>query len=204
MYAPFDYVTRLGDAPRQSSVALIQTNSRRVKDQERIARAVEEHFQQVGIGVSQAVTTDALIGMVTRIMDFFIYFLLLMAVLMGAVGGLGLASTMSLNVLERTREIGVMRAIGASSLSIVGMFVVEGVLVGVLSWLLALPLSYPGSRLFSDLIGEILLEMPLDFRYSVNGVVLWLVVVSVLSALASLWPALRAARVSVREALAYE
>jgi len=107
-------------------------------------------------------------------------------------------------VVERTREIGVMRAIGASSLAIVGMFVVEGMMVGALSWLLAMPLSYPGARLFSDLIGEILLEMPLDFKYSVNGVVFWLLIVSVISALASLWPALRATKVSVREALAYE
>jgi putative ABC transport system permease protein len=98
----------------------------------------------------------------------------------------------------------VMRAIGASSLVIAGMFVVEGVLVGVLSWLLAMPLSYPGARLFSDLIGDILLEMPLDFRYSTSGLVLWLVIVTVLAALASVWPALRATKVSVREALAYE
>ena len=67
-----------------------------------------------------------------------------------------------------------------------------------------MPLSYPGARLFSDLIGEILLEMPLDFKYSMSGVVLWLLIVSVLAALASLWPALAATKVSVREALAYE
>ena len=46
--------------------------------------------------------------------------------------------------------------------------------------------------------------MPLDFRYSVGGLVLWLVIVTVLSAIASLWPALRATQVSVRETLAYE
>jgi putative ABC transport system permease protein len=48
------------------------------------------------------------------------------------------------------------------------------------------------------------LEMPLDFKFSVDGAVLWLGVVLALSAVASLWPALRATRVSVREALAYE
>jgi putative ABC transport system permease protein len=58
--------------------------------------------------------------------------------------------------------------------------------------------------LFSDLIGQALLEMPLQFVYSAGGMVLWLLIVVVLSALASLWPALQATRVSVREALAYE
>ena len=51
---------------------------------------------------------------------------------------------------------------------------------------------------------EQLLQMPLDFRFSIGGWVLWLVIVAVLSALASLWPALRATQVSVRESLAYE
>ena len=109
-----------------------------------------------------------------------------------------------MNVVERTREIGVMRAIGACSRTIVGMFVAEGVLIGGLSWLLAVPLSVPGARLFSDLIGEVVLAMPLDFVYSAGGMVLWLLIVVVLSALASLWPALRAAQLSIREALAYE
>jgi putative ABC transport system permease protein len=132
------------------------------------------------------------------------YLMLAMAVLAAVVGSVGLASTMSINVVERKREIGVMRAIGATSASILGIFCVEGVLVGVLSWLLASPLSYPGARLFSAVIGKQLLQMPLDFRFSVGGWVLWLVIVAVLSALASLWPALRATQVSVWESLAYE
>ena len=51
-----------------------------------------------------------------------------MALLIVAVGGISLASTMSMNVLERTREIGVMRAIGARNADILQMVIVEGVL----------------------------------------------------------------------------
>jgi len=130
--------------------------------------------------------------------------MLVMAVLAAIVGSVGLASTMSINVVERRREIGVMRAIGAPSAAILGIFITEGALVGVLSWLLATPLSYPGARAFSAVIGNQLFQMPLDFRYSALGLVLWLVIVAALSALASLWPALRATQVSVRESLAYE
>jgi putative ABC transport system permease protein len=78
------------------------------------------------------------------------------------------------------------------------------VLIGVLSWLLALPFSYPGARVFSNMIGIQLLELPLEFSYSLSGTGLWLAIVVTVSALASLWPALRAARISVRETLAYE
>jgi putative ABC transport system permease protein len=98
----------------------------------------------------------------------------------------------------------VMRAIGASSNNIVGIFIVEGILLGLLSVLFAIPLSYPGSRLVSDAMGNMLFKMPMYFRYSVNGTFVWLAVMLVLATLASLWPALRAARLSVRETLAYE
>ncbi len=132
-----------------------------------------------------------------------LYILLMMALLAAVVGSIGLMGTMSINVVERTREIGVMRAIGATSVAIVEVFVVEGVLVGVLSWLLAVPFSYPGGQLFSDLVGQTM-HIPFHYSYSVGGVMTWLLIVIVLSASASLWPALRAMRVSVREALAYE
>jgi putative ABC transport system permease protein len=132
------------------------------------------------------------------------YLMLAMAVLAAIVGSVGLASTMSINVVERKREIGVMRSIGATSAAILSIFCLEGALVGVLSWLLATPLSYPGARVFSAVIGDQLFQMPMDFSYSVSGLVLWLVIVVTLSALASLWPSLRATQVSVRESLAYE
>jgi putative ABC transport system permease protein len=127
-----------------------------------------------------------------------------MAILAAVVGGIGLMGTMSINVVERGREIGVMRAIGATSLSVAGIFVIEGMFVGALSWLLAVPISYPGALAFSNVVGTAVLELPLDFKFSVDGAVLWLGIVLALSAVASLWPALRATRVSVREALAYE
>jgi putative ABC transport system permease protein len=132
-----------------------------------------------------------------------LYLLLVMALLAATVGSIGLMGTMSINVVERTREIGVMRANGATSAAIAGIFVVEGVILGVLSWLLALPFSYPGGQLFSDLVGQTM-NLPFGYSYSLGGMMAWLVIVVTLSALASLWPALRATRVSVREALAYE
>jgi putative ABC transport system permease protein len=100
--------------------------------------------------------------------------------------------------VERGREI------GATSLSVAGIFVVEGMFVGALSWLLAVPVSYPGVWAFSSVVGTAVLEMPLDSKFSVDRVMLWLGIVLALSAVTSLWPRLRATRVSVREALAYE
>ena len=130
--------------------------------------------------------------------------MMVMAILAAVVGSVGLTSTMSINVVERSREIGVMRSVGATSLAIVGIFVVEGILIGLISWLFAIPISYPTARLFSHLIGEQIVGMPLDFRFSLEGVAVWFVLVVIFATLASLWPSLRATRVSVRQSLAYE
>ncbi|MGD2147626.1 MAG: ABC transporter permease [Anaerolineae bacterium] len=203
-FVPFDTLAReIGNANRGNFVMLateehdVATHERVIRDIRGIstARRIKPVFFQSGGELRQQ--TGAQFDMITNLM-------LVMAILAAAVGGVGLMTTMSINVVERGREIGVMRAIGASSSSVLGIFIAEGVLVGVLSWLLAVPLSYPGARVFSGVVGRTLLEMPLNFEYSVVGGAAWLGVIVVLSALASLWPALRATQVSVREALAYE
>jgi putative ABC transport system permease protein len=133
-----------------------------------------------------------------------IVFLLIMAVLLAVVGAIGLTGTMSLNVLERTREIGVMRAIGASDGSVFRIVVVEGLLIGLMSWFFGALVAYPMGRLLSDAIGNITMKTSLDYVFSTGGLAMWLVIASVLAVLASLLPARNASRVSVRDVLAYE
>jgi putative ABC transport system permease protein len=133
-----------------------------------------------------------------------VVFLVVMALILAFVGSLGLAGTMSLNVLERIREIGVMRAIGASNFAILQIFLIEGVLIGLISWLLGLVVSWPMSRALSDVVGVSFLQTPLDYAFSGSGAILWLVAVIVLSILASILPAMNATRITVRDVLAYE
>ncbi|MEX2177599.1 MAG: FtsX-like permease family protein [Gemmatimonadaceae bacterium] len=131
-------------------------------------------------------------------------FLGVMAQLMIVVGGLGLASTMSLGVLERTREIGVLRAIGARHRSILTMVQVEGLVIAVLSWLVAIPLSLVMSVALGDAFGRVMLKVPVILVPEAGAVLRWLAVVVVVSIAACAWPAYRAMRVSTRTALSYE
>jgi putative ABC transport system permease protein len=131
-------------------------------------------------------------------------FLVVMSQLMIVVGGLGLASTMSLAVLERTREIGVLRAIGARHVAIMTMLQVEGLVIAVSSWLIAIPLSVPMSVVLARAFARVMIPLPVTLVPELRGVLEWLGVVLVVSVLASAWPAWRASRVTTAAALAYE
>ena len=203
-YAPFDYVAHINHKYGQASTLFIKTQQQNIGTQAEMVRVLEDRLKTAGIGVSKSITIDDIIKSSASRMDFLIRFLLLMSVMAAAIGGLGLAGTMSLNVLERTREIGVMRSIGASSPMVGGIVVVEGMLIGFISWLLAIPLSVPFSYGFNAVLGYAFYHHPLDFSFSSIGLVIWLVIVMFISIVASLLPARQAMTMSIQETLAYE
>ena len=127
-----------------------------------------------------------------------------MGVLIASVGALGLMGTMSTNVLERTREIGVMRAIGASDLAILRIVIVEGVLIGLISWVAGALLAYPVGLALTKTVGAVLFDIAPAFSFSASGVFTWLGIVIALAGFASFLPAWNASRLTVREVLAYE
>ncbi|HJT26652.1 MAG TPA: FtsX-like permease family protein [Pyrinomonadaceae bacterium] len=131
-------------------------------------------------------------------------FLIVMSAIVGGVGGLGLMTTMSLNVLERRREMGVMRALGATPRIVWLMIVAEGVVIGILSWTIAALLAWPVSKAIGDSLVKVMFHSGLDFTFEPLGLVIWMLVSIALSAVASFLPAWRASRVTVREALVYE
>ena len=131
-------------------------------------------------------------------------FLIVTSAIVGGVGGLGLMTTMSLNVLERRREMGVMRALGATPRLIWLMIVAEGIVIGLLSWTIAALLAWPISKAIGDFLVQVMFRSRLDFTFEPLGLVIWLLVSIGLSGLASFLPAWNASRTTVREALAYE
>ena len=128
----------------------------------------------------------------------------MMALLTAFVGSIGLAGTMGMNVLERTREIGIMRAIGAVDADIIKTVVIEGVLIGLISWVLAIALSFPISMLLLNIVGKAMINAVMPMALTPWGIIIWLGVVLLLAAVASMVPARSAARLTIREVLAYE
>ena len=128
--------------------------------------------------------------------------LAVMAVLIGVVGSITLSGVLSLGVIERQREIGVMRAIGASSWDVARLFIGEGLILGWLSWVIAMPISLVASRLMTEALSAAL-GMEIVYHYTPRGAIMWLVIITFLAILASGLPARRATKLSVRESLAY-
>ena len=122
------------------------------------------------------------------------------------VSALGMASATGINIMERTREIGLLRAIGATPRMIFQLFVIEGMIISVTSILLGLLLAWPLSMLASGIFGTLMLGEGATLRYafSVEGFLITLLTTLVFGWLASRIPAQKATGVSTREALSYE
>ena len=150
-------------------------------------------------GDSTVATANALIGQ----FNFLVVLLGIMAVVIGAVGSIALSGALALSVMERRREIGVMRAIGASSWTIFRLFIGEGLILGWLSWLVALSVIVPAGKLMVQALGQTF-NLDIIYKYQPTGAILWFVIITILAVLASWLPARGATRISVRESLAYQ
>ena len=126
-----------------------------------------------------------------------------MGLVMIAVGAMGLASTLGLALLERRREIGVLRAIGAGDGAILAMVQVEGLTLVALAWLASLPLALPISALLEAAFGRIMFAVPWRLVPSAGTALAWLGLMALISLLACALPARRALRIPAAQALAY-
>ena len=204
LYVNYDYLARVANRVGEADALLVRTQAHDMDSVEAQSNALEEHFEHMGLQVSMISTLPRERADAEAIFDAIVALLLVMAILLALVGGLGLMGTMSINVLERTREIGVLRAIGAPNRGVAQVFILEGITIGLLSWLMGALLAIPLTQGLNSALGTATMGTALTYSYSMPGLWLWLVVVLILSALASFIPARNASRLTVREVLAYE
>lgn len=134
----------------------------------------------------------------TQSVNTSIIFLLIMAILTAIVGSIGLTGTMSINVLERNREIGVMMTSGA-----VNVVIIEGLIIGLIARILAIGLSFPISSLPLAVIREVMMGPAITLSFTPLGI-LFSPGVVLLSVFSSILPARNTTRLMINEPLAYE
>jgi putative ABC transport system permease protein len=200
---PGTFVSATGQPVELTNAVRIVMREHDKESMTSITRDVEGALAAGNVSV-KATVSEALLGeAISGHVYIFIVALMMISTVMAVVGALGLASSMGTSVIERTREFGVMRAIGAKSRIILRNIISEGVFIGLMSWVIALPLSIPISLGIGYLIGMMSFRSPLPLIVSPMGLVIWFLVLVIGSIAASAYPAQQASRLTVRETLAY-
>jgi putative ABC transport system permease protein len=202
------YTTAAGFAdamrqPQRVNQLRIATNSHDEQTRTAVADAVDSALSRAGIKVQAAASVSRSEAISEGHLGPILMIVLAIAVAMGVVGGIGLASTMSTNTLDRTRELGVMHAIGAPPKAVRRIVVAEGVFLALISCLVAILPALALTAVLGAGLGNLFMDAPLPFRVSWLSVGIWLVLAILGAALATDAAATRASRITVREALAY-
>ena len=203
-YVSLEVFSRRTNTVSQTKMLRISYADRSKENAVRKNREVEGLLEKENISVSSTIPVWLLHNAVAAHMKVLVNSLLAMAILMALVGTLGLMSTMSMNILERTREIGIMRAIGATPKKISALIVWEGLLIGSMSIFIAFALSLILSTYLGRLIGNMAFRTPLSLTISGLALGIWILIIILGSYAATLYPARRANKITTREALAYE
>jgi len=203
-YAPREYIEHVTHLANRSFSFRVVTEQHDRASQNRVADELDRFFREHGFKVRQAQSGSASLDTAVDSLDTLVIFLLIMAILTAIVGAMGLTGTMGMNVLERTREIGIMRAIGADDRAVMRTVIAEGIVIGSISFVLAVILSVPITYGLSYIVSVAVFETSITVIFTYLGYVIWLGLVLVLSTIASIVPAHNAARLTIREVLAYE
>jgi putative ABC transport system permease protein len=204
IYADRSTLARAAGEPSLARRLAVVTRDHSGAAQTAAANALADRLERDGFAVDSVQTSSALGALDRENFAIITTFLLAMAGLLAVVGGLGLAGMLSLNVLEHSREIGVLRAVGARDRDVMQVVLVEGLFVAALGWALAAPLGLLVGQGLSDAVGNLFLGAPLLYSYSAIGLLLWLGLALAIAVAASAVPARRATRLTVRDVLAYE
>jgi len=177
---------------------------RRGAGEQGIADELVARYEAAGMPVLRAETATSLREGYRAQFNNLVVLLMSLAGLTAVVGGLGLANTMALNVLERSRELGVLRAMGAGRGLLRRLVLAEGLAVALLSGLLAALLAVPLTLALDRVMGQTLLGSPLSFAFAPGAAAAWLGLALLIGVVACWLPAARAGKMAIREALAYE
>ena len=203
-YAPKEYIERAGNLKGRAYSFRVVTEAHDRASQDQIAEEMDKYFRDAGFDIRQAESGSASLDSAVESLDILVVFLLIMAVLTAIVGAMGLTGTMGMNVLERTREIGITRAIGADDVAVMRTVIAEGFVIGSMSFAIAVVVSVPFTYGLSWIVSTAVFQTPIAVVYTYLGYAIWFGLVLILSVVASILPARRAARLTIREVLAYE
>ncbi len=200
---PNTFAEATGQSLHSTNAVRVVTNAHDENSISNTTREIERTFAaeniSMRVGISEKLLEEASSGHVY----IFIFSLITISAVMAVVGALGLMSSIGTSVIERTREFGIMRTIGAKSSIVLRNIISEGLFIGLMSWIISIPLSLPLSFVVDYLVGSLAFITPLPLILSPMGLVIWLFVIVIGSIAASAYPARQASQLTIREMLTY-
>jgi putative ABC transport system permease protein len=199
LFLPFDSVQRLTNSSGSADFFAVRFAGSDGASVEAALSELERKYRALSPGMLAAYSDREQSMEASKILSILLYS---MTVIVALIGGIGVANTLTLNVLERRREIGMMRAMGGRNGHLVQVFVAEALMLGAAGFALGLALGWPLARMLVWLMSAVL--FPLDFIFPVELAATAFLFTLALTVVASLGPALGAARLKVSQALRYE
>jgi len=192
-----DYRARMNDDDERVNAGFVRLKEPTEQNLATLTAMLESHFDLAQVRIRGLQSGKIASRVIRGHLDVIVATLLVLALFILSVSSLGMTSAVSTNVVERSRELGILRSIGGTPSAIRRILASEAVTIAVVGWACALLLSAFVSAPVSNYFGEALVEYPFDFRFSPLGAAMSFGIAVVLAVLASIAPARLVNRQSV-------
>jgi putative ABC transport system permease protein len=201
-YLPLETMRAVLRDPEATNGYWIQAHDRSNTAVDKLTTTIEDRLSSHGYSTStqvfhvkraQNVAANQSIGTTITVLGLLIV----------AISLIGLVNAITMNVIERTREIGVLRCIGARARDIRRVFRTEGLVLAVAGWAVGVPLGYLGARLLALFVSAVY-KLQFAFEFPLQFVWIALLGTLALASLVMTLPLRRAARLSPGDALRYQ
>ena len=192
-----DYRSQLDDRDLRVNAGFVRLKEPTEENLAALTALLESNFDRTNIRIRGLQSGKIASRIIRGHLDSIVTTLLVLALLVLTVSALGMTSAISTNIVERGREIAVLRSIGGTPAAIRRILSSEAITIAVIGWAWALLLAAAVSRSVTDFFGTALVEYPFDFRYSPLGIASSLGIALLVAMLASITPARLASRRSI-------
>ena len=203
IYLPYTTAMRVSGISTASSYAVLVSDEKNISKGKAI---IENGLQELLHSDSgyMVISLSEMLDMMTSMVNMVVTVLTAIAAISLLVGGIGIMNIMMVSVTERTREIGIRKALGAKERVILGLFVTEAATTSALGGVLGIGLGYLLSALANRILPLVMSDMEMTVSPSLGSVAVAFGISVGIGVLFGYLPAKRAARLNPIEALRYD